>query len=459
MGGDLGLLLSLPTDSIAVRAVLASLVAVLLGRLLLRSGWLRSPRVRLVAALLPAVSLGVVLLSFASSPSLPGLWLPADAVDGLAVPVADRYLSFVPVAASLLVLAWASVVVARLALRWSRAHRVGRGVRRAVDEAGPTPSSVTALVARLAAAFEVPTPAVAVVDRLPGGAMVLGVRHPVLAVDARLLAALDDEELEGVLAHELAHLHHHDNLVAAALGVVRDMFFFVPGGGWSLARLLREREHAADAAASSVTGRPGALASGLLKVLEGARADESACAALMPEGTLVDRVKSLCDDRPVAGRGRTAGEALVTGAAVLLAVAAAVQVPGLVAGSQGQRDALGVLVSDVGESGTTGGAPAVFRVYADTSLSSSTSISDTSTRAPAPVPALVDDPNSWTPQRLEACAAGAGSCIRARPAPSLGLVPAEVVTVDDERVARWRLDPVMSTTTREVALFWLTRAQ
>ena len=51
--GDVGLLLSLPTDSIAVRVALASTVAVIAGRLLLRAG-LRSPRVRALVALLPA---------------------------------------------------------------------------------------------------------------------------------------------------------------------------------------------------------------------------------------------------------------------------------------------------------------------------------------------------------------------------------------------------------------------
>ena len=100
----------------------------------------------------------------------------------------------------------------------------------------------------------------AVLPTCPGGALVVGTRQPVVLIGQDLLDRLDDAELEGVLAHELAHVRRRDNLVSAALGAARDLTFFVPGGGWAVRQLHRERELAADQVAVAATGRPGALA-------------------------------------------------------------------------------------------------------------------------------------------------------------------------------------------------------
>lgn len=454
MSGDLGLLLSLPMDSIAVRAVLASLVAVVLGRLLLRADVVRVPRVRAAVAVVPGLALVVVLVAFASSPSLPGLWLPVDAVDGLPVRVADTYLSFAPVAASLLLAAWVAISGVLLLRRLGGVVVQARRRREALALAPETPAALVALVDRLVAAMGIAAPRVVLAERLHGGAMVLGVRNPVLVVDASLARRLDEAELEGVVAHELAHVLRRDNLVAFGLGVLRDVFFFVPGGAWSLGRLLREREHAADQAAASVTGRPGALASGLLKVIEARRAD-AAWSPLLPEGTLTARVEALCDERPRPTRLRVTGEALLALVTVAAAVTAAVHVPGVVAGGQGERDALGVLFSDVRPSDAEGlgEGSAAFRVYGTTTL-------DVPVSGVAPTPeALVDDPAAWTPSQLTACADRPASCRTAPAARTLGLRPPTVTTVADERVERWRLDPVFASDSREVQLFWFQRVQ
>jgi heat shock protein HtpX len=125
-----------------------------------------------------------------------------------------------------------------------------------------------------------------------------------------LLDLLDDAELEAVLAHELAHLAHRDAVVmeicsapsrvllafAASLARrsargVRSPVMFLPGGdvlvaatvavaaccvppafviGWlsrlSVLGISRAREFSADAAAATLTGRPSALASALMKL-------------------------------------------------------------------------------------------------------------------------------------------------------------------------------------------------
>ena len=459
--GDVGLLLSLPTDSIAVRVALASTVAVVAGRLLLRTG-LRSPRVRALVALLPALAIAAVTVGFVRSPSLPSVWHTVDAAGGLSIPVRDTYLSFAPAAVPLLFGAYASVVAVRLALRVRSARRAGLHLRSLAASGDTPPALVSTLVARLAAALRTSPPEVLMVPGLRGGAAVIGVRRPLLLVDRDLVRRLDRHELEGVLAHELAHVVRRDNLVAAALGVLRDVFFFVPAGRWSLRRLLREREHAADMTAVDVTGRPGALAGGLLKVLEAARGPSvAACAPLLAEGTLVARVEELCDERPSPGRLRRHAELGVTFLALGAAVTAAVVVPGSVAGAERQRDALGVLLSEVRAVRHTAGNEARSTVFAafdeagrGASATAATTPADTLTSTSV-LP--LDDPEALTPRGLAACAEVARACGATAEEPRLRLVPEPVSRVDAGLVDRWRLDPLVRSDDGQLGVFWLQR--
>lgn len=458
---DVGLLLSLPTDSIAVRVALASTVAVVAGRLLLRSG-LRSPRVRALVALLPAAAIAAVAIGYARAPALPSVWHTVDAVGGLSIPVRDTYLSFAPAAVPLLVGLYASVVGVRIALRLRRG-RAGARHLAALAAAGDTPPAmVTTIVAVLAGRLGTTPPDVRLVPELPGGAAVIGIRNPLLLVDQALLRRLDREELEGVLAHELAHVVRRDNLVAAALGVLRDVFFFVPAGRWSLRRLLREREHAADLTATELTNRPGALASGLLKVLEAARGPSvAACAPLLAEGTLVARVEELCDARPAPSRLRRNAEVGVTVIALGAAVTSAVVVPSAIAGEDRQRDALGLLFSEVEAAApTTAVEPrsTVFSAFDRAGLAAS------ATAAAAPAETLsstsvlpLDDPESLTAQRLEACDNVRSTCVAPDLDHRLRLAPQPVTRVDSELVDRWRLDPLLRSDDGRMGVFWLQR--
>lgn len=462
--GDIGLLLSLPTDSIAVRVAVASVVAVVAGRMLLRAG-LRSPQVRALVALLPALAIAAVALGYAHTPALPSVWHTVDAVGALSIPVRDTYVSFAPSAVPLLVSIYAAIVAIRLGLRAHRARRASRTLQSLAASGDTPPAMVSTLVARLAAALRTPAPDVLLVPALRGGAAVIGVRRAVLLIDHELVRRLDRHELEGVLAHELAHVVRRDNLMAAALGIVRDLFFFVPAGAWSLQRLLREREHAADMTAVEVTGRPGALAGGLLKVLEAARGPSAvACAPLLAEGTLVARVEELCDDRAAPGRLRRHAELGVAALALSGAVAAAAIVPGTVAGEQRQRDALGVLFSEVSAGDDRGTAPvrsAVFTAFDDAGTrGSATTAVDTAPSTGAKGAVLpLDDPEALTPTRLTACAQAAGTCGEDDVDRRLRLVPEPVRRVDSDLVDQWRLDPLVRSGDGQVGVFWMQRQQ
>jgi beta-lactamase regulating signal transducer with metallopeptidase domain len=83
---------------------------------------------------------------------------------------------------------------------------------------------------------------------------IFGIVRPVLVWPERITARLEDAHLEAILAHELSHVRHRDNLAAAIHMVVEAIFWFHPLVWWLGARLVEERERACDEAVLA-TGR------------------------------------------------------------------------------------------------------------------------------------------------------------------------------------------------------------
>jgi hypothetical protein len=296
---------------------------------------------------------------------------------------------------------------------------------------------------------------VTVVGSCDGGAYVIGRRHPVIVLDGELLSRLDDDELEGVLAHELAHVRRRDNFVAGLLGTVRDLAFFVPGIGWAVRQLHRERELAADQVAVSATRRPGALASGLLKVLEGNADRRTACAAFAPHGSLVDRVQVLVDDRPPPSRTRRSFEFAAAAAVSAASVIVAMIVPTIMAGPEREREAVALVwsASVAGSSAevTAGTDARAFDVYRRTSVEAG------SERAGHGAP-YEDHAVEYRRSTLRACGTVGANC----PAPDsrvgLGMQPRPVIQVDHERTGLWEVVPVADGDPRSEGfrMFWLS---
>ena len=125
-------------------------------------------------------------------------------------------------------------------------------------------------------------------------------QHAAVAVTEGILRLLGREELEGVIAHELAHVKNRDILISsiaatmagAIMMLARMAIFFPMGGrdddnrGGALGGLLmlilapigalliqmaisRSREYGADATGAHFTGNPYALANALKKLQEG----------------------------------------------------------------------------------------------------------------------------------------------------------------------------------------------
>jgi beta-lactamase regulating signal transducer with metallopeptidase domain len=451
-----GVLLAFPLQSVALRLAVALALALLLLRVL--SGRrLRSPRARVLLAISPFVVAGAVIVLSARDLALPALLRPTTIDAGsIALPVADRYLDFAPTAPILLGV-WATATLLLTAGRILRSTRFRRDVlRRAV----PAPPLVAVNVVRLAREFGVTPPRALLIEGRIAGAAVIGVRDPVLLLDAASLAILDGAELEGVIAHELAHVARRDNLVAWLVAAVRDVVCFVPGAGSALEALHREREAAADQDAVAVTKRPGALASGLLAVvgLGAQRPLPQGCAALAPSSGVVDRVRFLLDEnRPTAARHRL--EVLLAAMVSLAAVLMSLLVPNLLSGADGQRDALGVLVAPAPDraavlSPTAGASEGrVFDVYRRLGDARTASSPVASAASPVEVFGPEDRPGV---ARL--CTSDVAACPTKPARVGLGLRPTQIVLLEDRVMARWQATPVLDGPTGDrLAVYWLSR--
>ncbi len=357
-----GILLALPAQSIAVRLGLAALIAIVVVRVLLRADFRRAG-VRVAYALLPVgVFLAVVVASLADL-RLPTLMVPAaDAPSQVVVGLGSDYLYLAPLTLPALVGAWALVASIRILLRTTRTARSARSARRLARN-GVAPIAVRRRVVVHARILGVTAPPVVLGD-CPGGAAAIGIRKPVLLLDAAYIATLDDRELDGVVAHELAHIARHDNLVAYLFGLGRDLTFFLPGGAWALRQLLVERELAADQTAIRATRRPGALAGGLLKVLEAAPAHQ-ASAALMPTDTLAARVATLCEDKPAPRPLRSWAETMSVVAAFVGLLATSMLVPRWIAGPDPEAG-IGVMVSPPASTTAQQGSASVVDIMSST---------------------------------------------------------------------------------------------
>ncbi len=157
-------------------------------------------------------------------------------------------------------------------------------------------------VRQLATQAQLPTPRVSVIANEASNAVATGrnPEHAAIAVTSGILSSLTDDELEGVLSHEFAHIKHRDILTGTIVATMVGTITFVARmAGWAMmftggrrddrdsgggiadlvliilapiaAVLLqlaisRSREFAADAGGSAISGKPLSLANALKKL-------------------------------------------------------------------------------------------------------------------------------------------------------------------------------------------------
>lgn len=98
--------------------------------------------------------------------------------------------------------------------------------------------------------------------------MVVGVLQPIVLVPIGLMAGLSVQQVEAILAHELAHIRRHDYFVNLIQSFVEVVYFFHPALWWLSDRIRAEREHCCDDLAMAVCDDRLSLAHALVRVAE-----------------------------------------------------------------------------------------------------------------------------------------------------------------------------------------------
>lgn len=159
----------------------------------------------------------------------------------------------------------ASLAVAAVRESW-RIHSVRRSLESLSDL--PTRPDLEPMVQELASKLGGPIPTTWMLEVNRPIAFVTGVRRPVLFISRWILEHFSDEELRVLIAHELAHLRHLDNLLAWLDVILLRAFAFLPPLRRAWQESLAEREEAADVVAAALTLRPLVLAHALVKVAD-----------------------------------------------------------------------------------------------------------------------------------------------------------------------------------------------
>jgi heat shock protein HtpX len=157
------------------------------------------------------------------------------------------------------------------------------------------------MIERLAARAELPMPKVYLMEQDQPNAFATG-RNPensAVAATTGLIRRLSPDEIEGVMAHELAHVKNRDTLImavaatlAGAISMLANFGMFMPrdrdsqGNMFSTLAMMilapmaamivqmavsRTREYAADRTGAEISGKPLALASALRRIEANAR--------------------------------------------------------------------------------------------------------------------------------------------------------------------------------------------
>ncbi len=126
------------------------------------------------------------------------------------------------------------------------------------------------------------------VDMMEPG--LFGIFNPLLLWPDLLSERLENEHIEGILAHELVHARRHDNLTAAIHMLVEVVFWFHPMVWWIESRMLQERERACDEAVVQLAGRPEVYAEGLLKACRFCAESPLICVSGITGADLRDRI-------------------------------------------------------------------------------------------------------------------------------------------------------------------------
>lgn len=150
---------------------------------------------------------------------------------------------------------------------------------------------------------------------------VFGVFRPVLLVPKDLFEHLTRDQWTSVIAHELCHVRHRDNLIGALHMFTETVFWFHPLVWWVGRRIVHERERACDEEVLRLGSEPSAYAQGILRVCELYLESPVPCVAGVSGANLKNRIRDIMSKRIIAEL------TLMKKAVLAIAGSAAVAVP------------------------------------------------------------------------------------------------------------------------------------
>jgi beta-lactamase regulating signal transducer with metallopeptidase domain/HEAT repeat protein len=225
-----------------------------------------------------------------------------------------------------LVAAWAIGVLllsARLFGGWLRARRLrSRGV-------SPVPDACRAALARLAARLEVRRTVGLFESAFVEVPVAIGWLRPVVLLPASAFTGLTVDQLDAILAHELAHIRRHDFAVNLAQSVIETVLFYHPAVWWVSRQVRQEREHCCDDLAVAVCGDRQGYARALVG-MERLRHPVPLLAVRANGGSLVMRVRRLVSPNIIQAEPAPRWVASVIALSTALTVGAAAGVPAMV---------------------------------------------------------------------------------------------------------------------------------
>jgi bla regulator protein blaR1 len=221
----------------------------------------------------------------------------------------------------LLWLVGVTILSIRLFVSWSRIRELAR-------TASPASETWSRTLIRLAdalalrrgvailesAAVEVPT--------------VIGWLKPLILLPMSTMSALKPEEIEMLLAHELAHIRRHDFFVNLMQTAIETLMFYHPAVWWMSRRIRIEREHCCDDMAIETCGSALRYARALTH-LEELRAHQAELVLAANGGSLLTRIRRLVSSTDDAASDTSRWGAAAAVLAVVIALLAIPSMPAL----------------------------------------------------------------------------------------------------------------------------------
>jgi len=217
---------------------------------------------------------------------------PSPALSSTAQPAAH-------LSPTVLLSVWACGFIGIASSWWIRLRRIRASVR----SASPAQMPIAVPVKRSATLME------------PG---VYGIIRPVLILPEGIFERLTPAQLDAVIAHELCHVRHRDNLIAAVQMLVESIFWFHPLVWWIGKRMIEERERACDEEVLQLGREPRTYAEGIIAICKLCVESPLVCVSGVGGPNLRKRITAIMNYRAGAKLSFAKKAVLVaTGSAVL----------------------------------------------------------------------------------------------------------------------------------------------